>query len=34
LDMTLTGEWKDRNRFAQNCVEYLLQRSRIQPSEG
>ncbi|MBI2883796.1 MAG: hypothetical protein HYY11_07825 [Candidatus Methylomirabilis oxyfera] len=27
LDMTLTGEWKDRDRFAQNCVEYLLQRS-------
>lgn len=31
LDMTLTGDWKDRDRFAQNCVEYLLQRSRIQP---
>ena len=31
LDMTLTGEWKDRDRFAQNCVEYLLQRSRIEP---
>jgi len=31
LDMTLTGEWRDRNRFAQNCVEYLLQRSRITP---
>ncbi|PWB78362.1 MAG: hypothetical protein C3F08_08645 [Candidatus Methylomirabilota bacterium] len=30
LDMTLTGEWKDRDRFAQNCVEYLLQRSRIE----
>lgn len=32
LDMTLTGDWKDRDRFAQNCVEYLLQRSR-QPSQ-
>lgn len=31
LDMTLTGEWRDRDRFAQNCVEYLLQRSRIAP---
>ncbi len=31
LDMTLTGDWKDRDRFAQNCVEYLLQRSRIEP---
>lgn len=30
LDMTLTGEWKDRDRFAQNCVEYLLQRSAAQ----
>lgn len=29
LDMTLTGSWKDRDRFAQNCVEYLLERSRI-----
>lgn len=29
LDLTLTGDWKDRDRFAQNCVEYLLQRSRI-----
>jgi hypothetical protein len=29
LDLTLTGEWKDRGRFAQNCVEYLLQQSRI-----
>lgn len=29
LDMTLTGEWKDRDRFARNCVDYLLQRSRI-----
>lgn len=33
LDMTLTGDWKDRDRFAQNCVEYLLQRSRIDPSK-
>lgn len=31
LDMTLTGDWKDRDRFAQNCIEYLLRRSRIQP---
>lgn len=31
LDMTLTGNWRDRDRFAQNCVEYLLQRSRIDP---
>ena len=31
LDMTLTGDWKDRGRFAQNCVAYLLQRSRIEP---
>lgn len=30
LDMTLTGDWGDRNRFAQNCIEYLLQRSRIE----
>ncbi len=30
LDMTLTGDWKDRDRFAQNCVAYLLQRSTIQ----
>jgi hypothetical protein len=30
LDMTLTGDWRDRDRFAQNCVEYLLQRSRIE----
>ncbi|MDE2059093.1 MAG: hypothetical protein KGL31_09420 [candidate division NC10 bacterium] len=30
LDMTLTGDWKDRDRFAQNCVEYLLQRSKIE----
>lgn len=29
LDLTLTGEWKDRDRFAQNCVDYLLQQSRI-----
>ena len=33
LDMTLTGGWRDRDRFAQNCVEYLLQRSRIEPYE-
>ena len=33
LDMTLTGEWKDRDRFAQNCVEYLLRRSQIEPLE-
>ncbi|HZY31519.1 MAG TPA: hypothetical protein VFF86_07735, partial [Candidatus Methylomirabilis sp.] len=33
LDLTLTGEWKDRHRFAQNCVEYLLQRSRIVPPQ-
>lgn len=31
LDMTLTGDWKDRDRFAQNCVGYLLQRSKIEP---
>ena len=31
MDMTLTGDWNDRDRFAQNCVEYLLQRSRIEP---
>jgi len=31
MDMTLTGDWKDRDLFAQNCVEYLLQRSRIEP---
>ncbi|VUZ84388.1 hypothetical protein MELA_00759 [Candidatus Methylomirabilis lanthanidiphila] len=31
LDMTLTGEWKDRDRFMQNCVEYLLQRSKVEP---
>ncbi len=31
LDMMLTGDWRDRDRFAQNCVEYLLQRSRIEP---
>lgn len=30
LDLTLTGDWNDRDRFAQNCVEYLLQRSRIE----
>jgi len=33
LDLTLTGEWKDRNRFAQNCAEYLLQQSRIVPPQ-
>jgi uncharacterized membrane protein len=33
LDLTLTGEWKDRNRFAQNCAEYLLQQSRILPPQ-
>ncbi len=31
LDMMLTGDWRDRDRFAQNCIEYLFQRSRIQP---
>ncbi len=31
LDMMLTGDWRDRDRFAQNCIEYLVQRSRIQP---
>ena len=31
MDMTLTGDWKDRDLFAQNCVGYLLQRSRIEP---
>lgn len=34
LDMTLTGDWKDRDRFAQNCIEYLFQRSRIRPPQG
>lgn len=33
LDLTLTGEWKDRGRFAQNCVAYLLQQSRIVPPQ-
>jgi hypothetical protein len=33
LDMTLTGDWKNRDRFAQNCVDYLLKRSRIEPPE-
>jgi len=33
LDMTLTGDWKGRDRFAQNCIEYLLQRSQIQPPQ-
>ena len=33
LDMTLTGDWKDRDRFAQNCIEYLLQQSRIGESK-
>jgi hypothetical protein len=31
LDLTLTGEWKDRDHFARNCVDYLLQQSRILP---
>jgi hypothetical protein len=31
LDLTLTGEWKDRDRFARNCIDYLLQQSRILP---
>ena len=33
VDMALPMDkdvWKDRERFAQNCVEYLLQRSRIE----
>ncbi len=33
MDMALSLDkdiWKDRDRFAQNCVEYLLQRSRIE----
>lgn len=37
MDMALPLDqesWKDRERFAQNCVEYLMQRSRIQPHEG
>lgn len=37
LDMALALDkdvWKDRERFARNCVEYLLQRSGIQPPEG
>jgi len=33
LDLTLTGEWKDRGRFARNCVAYLLQQSRIVPPQ-
>jgi hypothetical protein len=33
LDLTLTGEWKDRDHFAQNCVAYLLQQSRIVPPQ-
>ena len=33
MDMTLTGDWQDRDLFAQNCVDYLLQRSRIEPLE-
>lgn len=34
MDMALSLDkdtWKDRDRFAQNCVEYLLQRSKIEP---
>ncbi len=31
LDMALTGDWRDRDRFSQNCVEYLLGPSRIEP---
>ena len=31
LDMTLTGDWRNRDRFSQNSVEYLLRRSRIEP---
>lgn len=34
MDMALPLDkdvWKDRDRFARNCVEYLLQRSRIEP---
>lgn len=34
IDMALPMDkdvWKDRERFAQNCVGYLLQRSRIEP---
>lgn len=37
LDMALPLDkdiWKDRERFARNCVEYLLQRSGIQSPEG
>lgn len=37
LDMALPLDkdvWKDRDRFARNCIEYLLQRSGIQPPEG
>lgn len=33
IDMALSLDkdiWKDRDRFAQNCVEYLLQRSRVE----
>lgn len=33
IDMTLTGEWKDRDRFALNCVEYLFRRSQITPAK-
>ncbi|MDE2485142.1 MAG: hypothetical protein KGL32_07830 [candidate division NC10 bacterium] len=33
MDMTLTGDWQDRDLFAQQCVEYLLQRSRIDSLE-
>ena len=33
LDMTVTGDWNDRDRFAQNCIEYLLQQSQIEPPQ-
>lgn len=33
MDMTLTGDWQDRDLFAQHCIEYLLQRSRIDSLE-
>lgn len=36
MDMALPLDkdiWKDRDRFARNCVEYLLQRSGIEPPE-
>jgi hypothetical protein len=28
------GIWSDRDRFAQNCVEYLLRQSRIEPPKS